>query len=767
MEKTLFCQQWQFGKVGETKRYLDLPHDAMQEQGRKADAPSGRSEAFFLGGNYEYEKALFAPEEWKDRLVWLEFEGVYPKAKVLLNGKEIGGCNYGYSRFRVAMTKLRYGEENTITVLVDDEGHPNSRWYGGAGIYRPVYLITSPIYHIQPDGIRVTTLNYSPAEIYVEVNHNVPNETPNIEVLLNGEPVASGSGEHCRIRIPDARLWDSEHPNLYTCRVTVGEDLAETRFGIRKIEYSQKGLLINGQQTLLKGGCIHHDHGILGARTFDISEYRRIKRLKKFGFNAIRSAHNPLSRAALDACDELGMYIMDEAWDTWTNTKSEYDHGVDFLENYQTDLELMVAKDYNHPSVIMYSIGNEITEPAKPEGVELGKKLVAAVKELDTTRPVTAGINLTLMFLASLKNNPLDNASESGDHVETRKQMDSTAYNKMVMGNGKKMTRAAGLSLIAGKSKPILDALDICGYNYAVSRYKKDRKKRVIVGSETYCYELGEVWPLVEKYPHLIGDFMWTAWDYIGEVGIGSWSYAGDSAFDKQYPWLLADTGALDILGNDNAEAGLAAIVWDARIKPYIAVTPANRPGITPIMAMWRRSNAIPYWSWQDCEGNAVDVEVYSKAPEVELFVNGVSIGKEKTRHFKAVFHTTYASGEVKAVAYHNDGIKSESVLCSATGETSIRITQENSGAIVYIAIDLTGANGEIECNADRELSVVVDGGDLLAFGSANPCTEESYLSGNYTTYYGRAQAVVRVRDDICRITVSGSGLHTVTHELK
>ncbi len=767
MEKKLFCQQWQFGKAGEAKRYLDLPHDAMQEQGRRADAPSGRSEAFFLGGKYEYEKTLFAPLEWAEQVAWLEFEGVYPNAKVLLNGKELGGCNYGYSQFRVELTGLRYGENNTITVLVDDEGHPNSRWYGGAGIYRPVHLITAPKHHIQPDGIRVTTLAYAPAEILVEVKHNVPDGTANIEILLEGKVVAAGSGESCKIPIPDAKLWDAEHPKLYTCRVTVGEDQAETKFGIRKIEYSRKGLFINGQQTLLKGGCVHHDHGILGARTYDVSEYRRIKRLKEFGFNAIRSAHNPLSRAALDACDELGMYVMDEAWDTWTNTKSPYDHGVDFLNNYQTDLELLVAKDYNHPCVIMYSIGNEVTEPAKPEGVELGEKLVAAVKALDTTRPVTAGINLTLMFLASLKNNPLDNASEGSDHVKSQEKMDSTAYNKMVMGNGKKMTRAAGMGIIAGKSKPILDALDICGYNYAVSRYKKDRKKRTIVGSETYCYELGEVWPLVEKYPHLIGDFMWTAWDYIGEVGIGSWSYAGDSAFDKQYPWLLADTGALDILGNDNAEAGLAAIVWDARTTPYIAVTPANRPGVTPIMAMWRGSNAIPHWSWQGCEGNAVDVEVYSKAPEVELFVNGASIGKEKTKHFKAVFHTTYVPGEVKAVAHHKDGTKTESVLRSATGETAVRITRENSGDVVYLAIDLTGANGEIECNADRELAVSVEGGELLAFGSANPCTEENYLSGSYTSYYGRAQAVVRVKDDTCRVTVTGAGLRTAAQELK
>lgn len=761
-----FCEDWIFVQKGKGQRSLCLPHDAMQEQGRSPDAPSGRSEAFFLGGSYEYKKELLAPKEWEGLDTYLEFEGVYPSAKVLLNGRQIGGCNYGYSQFRVALNDLRFGEKNTITVIVDDENHPNSRWYGGAGIYRPVWLVNRPKAHI--DAVKVTTLSYAPAQVQVKTSHNVLNANASVEILAEGKVVGKGTGECCKIDIPSARLWDAEHPNLYTCRVIVGEDKEEIPFGIRKIEYSPKGLFVNGKNVLLKGGCIHHDHGILGARTYDISEYRRIRRLKEYGFNAIRSAHNPLSRAALDACDKLGMYVMDEAWDTWTNPKSPYDHGASFLEDYREDLELMIAKDYNHPCVIMYSIGNELTEPAKAEGVELGKKLVATVKALDPTRPVTAGINLTLMFLASLKNNPLNNAAEDGDHMPGSEKMDSTAYNKMVMGNGKRMTRAAGVSLIAAKSKPILNELDICGYNYAVSRYKKDRRKRIIVGSETYCYELGEVWPLVEKYPHLIGDFMWTAWDYIGEVGIGAWSYAGDEdAFDKKYPWLLSDTGALDILGHDNAEAGLAAVVWGARKVPYIAVRPVNHPGITPIMAMWRGTNAIPYWSWKDCEGNEANVEVYTPASSVELILNGKSLGKAKVKNYRADFKAVYAPGELKAVAHNSDGtVHSESLLRSATGETQLCIAPEGhatKGDILYIKIDLVGENGEVQCNDDTELMVQVRGGELLAFGSANPRTKESFLAGKYRTYYGRSLAVVKVLEDSCEIEVSGNGIKPVS----
>lgn len=769
--KHQFCDNWTFRMADENDaKSVLIPHDAMQERGRSADAPSGRSEAFFLGGTYCYEKMLFAPKEWKNKRIMLEFEGVYPHARVLLNGKEVGGCNYGYSTFRVDLEELKIEEENIIEVIVEDENHPNSRWYGGAGIYRPVWLLEFPKTHIEPAGVKITTLSTSPAKILVETAYVGEGLDVENEIIYDGRIVAKAIGAKVEMEVADAKLWSAETPELYQCHTTLkrGEEVLDevtANFGIRSIEWSLKGLFVNGNSVLLKGGCIHHDHGVLGARTFDVSEYRRIKRMKEFGFNAVRSAHNPLSRAALEACDRLGMYVMDEAFDTWTNTKSPYDHGVDFLENYEEDIRNMVDHDYNHPSVIMYSIGNEVTEPAKPEGVEIGKKIIAEVKKYDRTRPVTAGINLTLMFLATLKNNPID----GGGDAQKRKteKMDSTAYNKMVMKNGKSMTKAAGTSFVASKSEPILKELDICGYNYAASRYKKDKNKKIIVGSETYCYELGKVWPMVEKYPHVIGDFMWTAWDYIGEVGIGSWSYAeGEDAFAKEYPWLLADTGAFDILGNDNAEAGLAAAVWGARKTPYIAVTPANHPGVVPVQAMWRGSNAIPYWSWSGCDGNPVDVEIYSAAPQVEVMINGKSLGKKKTRDYKATYKTTYEAGEVKAVAYFKDGSVEESVLTSAHGKPAVQVTRENhteANGIVYLDIDLVGENGMIECNRDCVLNISVEGGELLGFGSANPKTEESFLSGSYKTYYGRALAVIRVNAGDCKVTVTGETVDAVT----
>lgn len=772
MERIPFCDNWLFSEKGKARQSLSVPHDAMLQQGRSADAPSGRSAAFFLGGRYEYEKKIWAPAEWEGKTVLLEFEGVSPSAMVHLNGRNIGGCTYGYSLFRVPLDGLRYNEYNDLLVEVDNSRQPNSRWYPGAGIYRPVWMLIAGKEHIEPDGIRVTTLSCSPAKICVEVAHTVAGATAEdvlVEIIHGGKKVAQGVGGKVQIAVPDAQLWSAESPSLYQCLVTLRQggkvlDVQGCTFGIRKIEWSPKGLTVNGETVLLKGGCIHHDNGILGARSYAKSEWRRIRRLKEFGFNAVRSAHNPLCKSALDACDALGMYVMDEAWDMWNEVKSAHDYAEHFEADYAFDLRSMVDKDYNHPSVILYSIGNEVTEPAKAEGLRLGGEIVKTLKALDDTRPVTAGINPTLLFLATLENNPL----AGGGAAPSTEKMDSTAYNKMVTEMGAKMTMAAASEGADKVSAPVFELLDIAGMNYAVSRYEGEAEQypgRIVLGTETYAHDLAKTWKLVEKLPYVVGDFMWTAWDYLGEVGIGAWSYnPSDLGFEKGYPWLLADAGAFDILGNDNAEAGAASVIWGKRTTPYIGVSPVNHPGVVPVKAIWRGSNALPYWSYQGCDGNEADIEIYSTAHEIELLVNGKAIGREKLEDCLARFHTRYQAGELAAVAYNEDGsVHSESRLVSADEKTQIRILPEDQavarGDIIYLDICLTGANGQIECNRDAALQISVTGGRLLAFGSANPKTEAGYLTAECTTYYGRCQAVVQAQAGQVIVRVSGEGM--------
>lgn len=771
MDKYLILDDWNFRIEDGTEEKITLPHDAMLVSGRERDAASGQGGGYFLGGKYIYRKVLIPDPSWKGKDVFIEFEGVYPNAAVFLNGKELGGCRYGYNQFRVKLEGIDYERENQLTVEVDNTKLPNSRWYTGAGIYRPVWLILAPKKRIAPDGIRVETLSVNPARIKVttalEGGEGDPAVQVRVDIFYKDRLVAQGEGREAEIEISSAALWSADHPELYEACVTLTGDGTEidrrqVSFGIRTIEWSRDGLFINGSETKLKGGCIHHDNGILGAREFRAAEYRKIKKLKEFGFNAIRSSHNPASRDLLEVCDELGMYVMDETWDMWDKHKNEFDYAADFREHYKEDIQAIVNKDFNHPSVIMYSIGNEVTEPAGEDGVRLASEIISCLKGLDHTRPVTCGINLTLLLMASMQQTPGE--GEASAPAGISQEMNSTAYNKMVFEMGNRMLLAAASEAADKVASPVLDLLDIAGYNYASTRYDMDGElhpDRIIVGSETYTYEIARNWKMVEKYPYLIGDFMWTAWDYLGEAGVGGWSYDKENAgFSKTYPWLLADTGAFDILGNDGAPAGLAAVVFGARKTPYIAVCPVNKEGREPIKAIWRGSNAMPYWSYGGCEGQAATVEVCSAGASVELFINEKSCGIKELDDCTASFEVTYEPGVIRAVALDEKGaVISESSLTSADGDTRIVITPETEnvkvGDIVYYDISLRGGNGVVECNKDCEIRIQVTGGELMGFGSANPCTEEEFLSGIHSTYYGRAQAVVRVTSP--EVTVAAS----------
>lgn len=764
MNSNPFNQNWKFRKQGrEETQTVTLPHDAMIHERREPNGAGGSAHGFFPGGIYVYEKNFTAPAEWADKTVFIEFEGVYRNSVVSINGKSIGGRAYGYVPFRIcADPLLNYGGENTITVTVDNSQLPNSRWYTGSGIYRPVNLIVGNKTHIEWQGVRVSTISYQPARIKVETESNGGEAV--VEILDGGKVVASGQGASLELDIPDAKLWSDETPYLYTCHVTLAEhgqvvDEVTQRFGIRKVEWNSKGLFINGKETLLRGGCYHHDNGILGAATFDKSEERRVRIMKEAGFNALRSSHNPTSRAMLEACDKYGMYLMDETWDMWYSHKNKFDYASNFEKDWREDIRSMIERDFNHPSVILYSIGNEVSEPAQEKGVKLAKEMVEYIHSLDRNRAVTGGINL-MIISRSAKGKGIykeDGGRDDGGKQNAMGGMNSTIFNMITSMVGPGMNKGANGKKADVVTSPVLDALDIAGYNYASGRYPLEGKAhpdRVIFGSETFPQDIYKNWQMVKKYPYLVGDFMWTAWDYLGETGIGAWSYTPDGkAFDKPYPWLLADVGALDLLGNPNGELFLAQAAWGLLKKPAIAVQPVNHHGIKPAKSVWRGTNALPSWSWQGCEGNKAIVEVYADATTVELLLNGKSLGKKKIKDCKAIFKTKYAPGTLTAVAYDAGGQElSRNELKSASG--SIRLVAEpeetavKAGNIVYIPISLVGQNGVLERNADCKLTAAVENGELLAFGSANPRTEERYDSGNFTTYYGCAMAIVRAEQE-------------------
>ena len=763
MRKLDFCKDWLFGKAdgGEMKK-VTLPHDAMLGEERLPDNPSGSGGAFFSGNAYRYEKFFEVPPEWRGKKVIFQFEGIYQTAVIYLNHQEAGKVFNGYTTTEIAADSfLQYGSQNLIQVEVDNRNQPNSRWYSGAGIYRPVWIYLAEKDGIELHGVKVKTVSYSPAQI--EVSVSAGRGTSEITILDGAEEIAKARGNRVTIDIPDAKLWSDETPNLYTCHVELHEggldDVWEESFGIRKLEWSPEGLFVNGRNVLLRGGCLHHDNGLLGACGYEEAEWRKVRIMKEQGFNAIRSSHNPCSESMLKACDALGMYMMDETWDMWYRHKTKYDYADFFQDNFRSDLHTMVNKDFNHPCVIFYSIGNEVSEPASKEGLALEKEMIEYLHELDSDRAVTAGFNLTIIANAAKGEQLYDgeggmNAGES--NATEMPKMDSAMFNQLAQQIGIGMNHAADSDEADAAITPAMDLLDIAGYNYASGRYPLEGEKhpgRILFGSETFPQDIGQNWEMVKKYPYIFGDFMWTAIDYIGEAGIGAWSDAADAmGFGNPYPWLLGGAGVIDLLGNPDGQALYAKTVWGLSDVPLIAVRPVNMSDATTTRSVWRGTNAFPSWSWRGCEGKPALVEVYAEGAEVELTVNGKTVERKKLEAKKACFETVYEAGEIEAAAYDENGTEiSRSRLKSAEGELHIRIlpeTQAVKGKLLYVNINICDEKGVVESNADQKMQVSVEGGELLAFGSANPRTEESYLSGEFTSFHGKTQAVIRVGND-------------------
>ena len=760
--------EWQFwSDTQPIKQVVNLPHDAMQTEPRSNEVPEGRHNGFYPGNVYHYEKTLKVDKALLDKHVTLEFEGVYRNSKVYVNGKEAGGYKYGYMPFEVCLDDLLVAGDNTIHVDVDNSEMPNSRWYSGAGIYRPLHLVIQEKDYIEQ--VKISTLSIAPAKIKVVTQHQGGEVI--VSIFEGGTEIASSEGDNVEFIIDNALLWSAEAPYLYKAVVSLKKDgkvieTQEHKFGIREITWSTQGLKVNGQAVLLKGGCLHHDNGILGAAEYDDAAYRKVALLKQYGFNAIRSSHNPLSEAMLRACDELGMYVMDELWDMWYITKTQYDYSNDFYDNYVEDIRHFVKKDFNHPSVIMYSIGNEVGEPAEEKGVELAKELIARLHEADNSRPVTAGINLMIVGMTRMGMNIF--AQSNYAQVTGGQQVTSEQYNQMMSNSSEQMLQASLMPMIDEATTPVLDALDIAGYNYASPRYPIEGKQhpdRVIVGSESFPQDLAKIWAQVEQYPYLIGDFMWTAIDYIGEIGLGAWYYSDDANFaSKEYPWKLNGGGAIDLIGNPTGEALWTKAIWTKQMEPSIAVRPIHKEQL--VKAMWRGTNSIPSWSWQGCEGMTTTVEVFTAAPSVKLYVNDKLIGEQEVKDYVARFeNVVYEPGTLKAVTAGG-----EQTLTSANGKLGISIEPEKQykdGRLIFVNINLKGENGIVESKADRNLTVHVEDADLLGYGSQTLITEAAFLDGTYPTYYGQSQAVIRaLKPGTVTITVSGEGLETVQKKI-
>lgn len=767
MQKIQFNEGWECYRTGEREKAfaVTLPHDAMLLDERKEHCPSGVTNGWYDAKDYTYEKTFTVPAEAKGQKVFIEFEGIYRKATVYLNDVKAAYHSYGYTGFYVdATSHLNMDGENTIRVEAVNSDQPNSRWYSGTGIYRPVWMYIAPKQHIKVDRIKITTLDHKNKEIRVSVETNAENRI--LVEILDGDRVlecVDGNTDEekkytAELKIPDARLWRPENPKLYTCKVTFGEDVQEVTFGIRTVECTpEKGFCINGQRVILNGACIHHDNGILGACAYDFAEERKIRILKEAGYNAVRCAHNPCSKALLDACDRIGMLVMDEYIDGWYIHKTKYDYATEIEQNYKKDLRDLVDKDYNHPSVIMYSIGNEVSETAQKKGITFTGSMTKRLHDLDPTRPVTCGVNIFFNMLSSMGFGIYSDkkADQAAENAKKKKAVGSEFYNTVAGIFGANfMKLGATLYPCDVKTRDAFAQMDIAGYNYGIKRYRHDLKKypkRIILGSETFCADAYRFTEIAKNEPRIIGDFVWAGMDYLGEVGIGSWEYKDYAQrFDGGCGWVAAGSGRIDLTGKELAEMSYTRVAFGID-KIGMGVVPVNHTKDSHSPSAWKMSNAMETWSWNGCDGNEAKVEVYTRAAKVKLFVNGICVGEKKPAGDCIVtFRTIYHDGELKAVSYdEQDQVIAEKIYVTAGEETVLRAEPEQEtvnkdGGLVYVRLKYTDEKGEVKPLARGEIKVSVEGGTLLGLGSGCPYYEDSYLTDSTDTYYGEALAVVK-----------------------
>ena len=727
--RQLFDFGWQFTHNGKAIN-VDLPHDwDIYTKPYSGKGATGTGGGWYEAGKGEYRKTFKTPDS---EVVKLHFEGVYQKAEVYVNGQRAGQHHYGYTPFTVDVTpflKLKNSkieklknELNEVVVKVDNSAQPNCRWYSGSGIYRHVWLETMPALHIAENGVFVTTPEVSVDKAQVRVAVTVANESDSDRDAM----VAVGSGQQMvsvkahetktvtsTYFIKNPQLWSPESPTLYEAKVELKEagatiDQQTAKYGIRTFSFdAENGFVLNGQKVLINGACVHHDDGVLGAMAFDAAEIRKVRQMKEAGFNLIRTSHNPTTRAFLDACDSIGMLVIDEAFDGWRTQKNPYDYSTVIDSCYREDIHAMVLRDRNHPSVISWSIGNEVIERKDIRVVYTARQMKKAIHELDTTRPVTEALCAW------------DRAWEIYD--------------------------------------PHAEVLDVVGYNYMLFKHASDHErdpKRVIWQTESYPRDAFRNWSVAHDFPYVVGDIVWTGLDYLGESGIGRNYYKGEREGESwikggQPEWHGAPCGDVDITGWRKPISHYREMLWNEDTSLYMAVKEPNGYHGEIHTTMWSVWPTWESWTWPDWDGKTVEVEVYTHHPDVKLYLNDQLIDtKQVSREteFKAVFSVPYKAGTLRAEA------GGESVTLKTAGEPArLRLTPDRTvmsadgQSLTFVTVEVLDKQGALVPEAAIPCEAIVKGaGTLLAFASADLKDTEPYTSPHVKTWKGRALLVIR-----------------------
>jgi len=750
-----FDADWRFIKdstiAAETVNYDDskwraisLPHDwSIEDLPGQSDSVTGpftsksigaTATGYTVGGIGWYRKH-FTLNNIANKKIEIYFDGIYMNSDVWIYGHHLGNHPYGYTAFYYDLTPyLKQNGKNILAVRVRNEGK-NSRWYSGSGIYRHVWLtITNPA-HVEQWGTYITTPQVSETSATINIQTTIVHDEQSTQplklrtnILDSKDKVVASTVTNIPItqypNIPISQtlqlstptLWSPNSPYLYHAAADIlqGEKVIDhvvTNFGIRSFSITaDKGFLLNGKPMELRGGCVHHDNGPLGSATIDRAEERKVELLKQFGYNAVRTSHNPPSQQFLDACDRLGIIVIDEAFDQWERHKNPDDYGLYFDTSWQLDIDAMVLRDRNHPSVIFWSIGNEINERADSSGLVIAKKLRDEVKRLDNTRPVTEAI---CFFW---------------DHPKYKWD-----------------TTAAAFAL-----------LDVGGYNYQWKEYENDHAKypeRVMMGTESFPLQAFENWQQVEQHPYVIGDFVWTAMDYLGETGIGHTSLDNNSKFAMEFPWFNAWCGDIDLIGSKKPQSYYRDVVWNRSNMEMLVHSPVPE-GHKEAVSYWGWPDEFPGYTFSGAEGKSLQVHVYTRYDTVRLVLNGKTIGEQSVSvqtKLTATFNIKYESGELKAIGI-KDGKAVDSVVLKTAGKPAgIRLVADrknihaNTNDLAYVTAEVIDANGQVVPDAELLLHFNVSGnGEIIATGNANPSDAASMQQPQHKTFRGKCLAIVR-----------------------
>jgi beta-galactosidase len=780
MKRMALNRDWKFkygmGTPGmkESRDWLpiDLPHDASIGLPRDPSAVGGASNGFYPGCNCIYEKTLAVSSDWLGKVVLLEVEGVYQNAVVTINQQLVGRQPYGYTTFHCDLTPYLKEGVNVLRIDVYNGGLPNTRWYSGSGLYRPVNLLIGEKIHVGPWDVTVDTPAASSAASTARVMTTVRNQgasgaslTVRSSILASGRVLATAeapvtvkagaSGEVCQnIPVQLSRLWSLTDPFLHVLRTEVLQDgkrvdEMETPFGFRTISVDAvQGFRLNGESLKMKGGCVHHDCGLLGSAAYARAEERKVELLKASGFNAVRCAHNPPSPAFLEACDRLGMLVIDEAFDCFRHGKNPGDYSLWFEEWWQRDLAAMIRRDRNHPSIVMWSTGNEIPERnGCSDGAGWSRRLADYARSLDSTRPVTNA-------LCDVWDDPAPSGETPDEKLE-------------------RWARVTG---------DFAAPLDVVGYNYLLHRYEPDSRRfpgRIICGTETFPKDAFDYWVGTERFSHVIGDFVWTSLDYLGEAGIGHTAPGETTHGLRPFPWHHANCGDLDICGTKRPQSYYRDCVWGVAQAPYLAVHDPVHHGKLMAVSQWGWPDVVSSWNWPGQEGKPSMVDVYAADDEVVLLLNGREIGRKpagKTHRYLASFEVEYRPGRLEAVGLRNGIERARTVLETAGKPVALRLSADRTELskgicdLAFITVEVVDEKGiRVPTATNRLFFAACGAGKVLAVGNGDPASEESFTGNIRQVWRGLATAVVQATAEAEEIllTVSGEGLRPASIQLR